>query len=173
MTNIAAGLAAIFNCLQAGRPLAEIDWERYLMEAISCLTLTIPPLPDEIAELINRADDGAVNTDCAIDRKLFANLGDALRVLAQENARHRLIHESDQTCIRDCLKRVVELEAERDYWRNTRQDAISADILKLKAERDDLVAQLHIALASVGHNKGIADRKGSRASHPRSEGGQS
>jgi|SRR5882672_194286 len=30
-------------------------------------------------------------------------------------------------------------------------------IEKLKTERNDLVAQLHIALASVGHNRGVAD----------------
>jgi hypothetical protein len=30
-------------------------------------------------------------------------------------------------------------------------------IRELEAERDDVVAQLHIALASVGHNQGVAE----------------
>jgi hypothetical protein len=41
-------------------------------------------LTKEISALIERANDRAINTDKAEDRKLFAELGDALRALRQE-----------------------------------------------------------------------------------------
>lgn len=56
-----------------------------LADALSRLTTS--PLPQEIAGLIKRANDGSINTDRAEDRKLFADLGDALRVQAQEKYR--------------------------------------------------------------------------------------
>lgn len=43
-------------------------------------------LPAEIAGLIKRAADAAINTAGAEDRKLFAELGEALRTLALSNA---------------------------------------------------------------------------------------
>jgi len=91
------------------------------------------PLPEEIAGLIERLHRHP-NLACMEAIKL-------LRAQAQEIK--RLKDERN--------------DLESDYLRRHRDACDRQErIRELEAERDDLVAQLHVALASVGYNQGVA-----------------
>jgi hypothetical protein len=82
--------------------------------ARSILKVCTTPLPDEIAGLVKQADDAAINTDDAEDRKLFANLGDALRALVKEINSLTVENGSLDEELSRKVKRIRELEAERE-----------------------------------------------------------
>jgi hypothetical protein len=82
--------------------------------ARSILEVRALPLPEKIAGLVKRANDGAINTDDAEDRKLFANLGDALRALVKEINSLTVENGSLDEELSRKVKRIRELEAERE-----------------------------------------------------------
>jgi prefoldin subunit 5 len=113
--------------------------------------LAAPPLPEKIAGLIKRADDAAINTDRAEDRKLFANLGDALRALAQEINSLTVENGSLDEELSRKVKRIRALVRENERlnqgWRDANGQALdrglgaAARIRELEAERDAIRAK--------------------------------
>jgi len=93
-------------------------------------------MTEDIAGLIKRANDGSINTDRAEDRKLFAELGDALRAQAQEIERWKSIHStSDVMHLEKTEFMLNQKEAERDQmirvakiWQERYEEAIEGQI---------------------------------------------
>jgi hypothetical protein len=115
--------------------------------ARSILEVRAPPLPEEIAGLIKRADDAAINTDDAEDRKLFANLGDAIRALARENGKLNEEFESERAACGEAYRQREELRAERDRYKTVAFQAQEMAkeqigyVNQARAERDGIRAK--------------------------------
>jgi hypothetical protein len=130
--------------------------------ARSILEVRALPLPEKIAGLVKRANDGAINTDDAEDRKLFANLGDALRALVKEINSLTVENGSLDEELSRKGNRIRELEAEREKLKQiaNRQGALLffEEGLKREAnlivERDVIRAKTIEECADVVHSCG-------------------
>jgi hypothetical protein len=122
------------------------DWSQVVKDmriaADALSRLAAPPLPEKIVGLIKRADDAAINTDRAEDRKLFAELGDALCALALENERqmHRALLAEDH--LKASVKAGESYAEEHDLFRNR--------IRELETERDALKKDFEGERAACG-----------------------